>query len=126
MATTILTRGQRRLHVVLLCLAIFMTGNAAFLFVARLASPSQASVFPAFYQSSLVAHVLVGVLVLVPMAWFVIWHLHRAMAMHNRRAVWTGVIVTTAAFALLFTGLFLFRKANSAENRWAFLSHQVL
>jgi hypothetical protein len=126
MANTILTRGQRRLHGLLLVLAIFMVGNAAYLALARVTTPANSSVLPTFFQSALVAHVLVGILILVPVAWFVIWHLKRALAMHNPRAVWTGVIVTFAAFALLFTGLFLFRRANSVENRWAFLSHQVL
>lgn len=122
MADTILTRGQQRLHVVLLALAVFMTGNAAYLFL----SPPRESVLPHFYQWSLVLHVAVGILVLVPMTWFVVWHLKRALAMGNPRAVWTGVGVTVAAFALLVTGLFLFQKANSVENAWAFRSHQAL
>src|SRR5262245_46797320 len=126
MADTILTRGQRRLHGLLLVLAIFMVGNAAFLAAARLTAPANSSVLPTFFQSSLVAHVLVGILILVPVTWFVVWHMKRALAMHNRRAIWTGVVVTFAAFALLFTGLFIFRRANSVENRWAFLSHQAL
>ena len=126
MADTILTRGQRKLHGLLLVLAVFMVGNAAFLAAARLMAPEHSSVLPTFFQSSLVAHVLVGILILVPVTWFVIWHMKRALAMHNPRAIWTGVVVTFAAFALLFTGLFIFRRANSVENRWAFLSHQVL
>jgi Flp pilus assembly protein TadD len=122
MADSNLTRGQKRLHVVLLVLAIFMTGNAAYLFL----SPPKESVLPHFYQWSLVLHVGIGILILVPMTWFVVWHMKRALAMHNPRAIWTGVIVTVAAFALLVTGLFLFQKANSAENAWAFLSHRAL
>lgn len=127
MADSILTPGQRRLHVVLMALAVFMTGNAAYLFAARmLAGESYASALTRFYQSQLVLHVAVGILILVPMAVFVVWHMRRALAMHNRRAVWTGLAVTVAAFALLVTGLFLFQKANSAENRWAFVSHQAM
>ncbi len=122
MATTILTRGQRTLHGAVLALAVFMTGNAAYLWL----SPPQESVLPRFYQWSLVLHVTIGILILAPVAVFVAWHMRRALAMHNRRAVWTGVAVTFAAFALLFTGLFLFRRANSVENRWAFLSHEIL
>ena len=119
MADTILTRGQRRLHLVLLALAIFMTGNAAYLFAARLAAgESYAAALTRFYQSQLVLHVAVGILVLLPMAVFVVWHMKRALAMQNRRAVWTGIGVTAAVVALLVTGLFLFQKANSAENRW--------
>lgn len=122
MADTILTLGQRRLHGVLLALAIFMTGNAAYLF----ACPPRGAVLPTFYQWSLVLHVALGSLLLVPMTWFVFWHMRRALAMRNPKAVWTGIGITVAAFALLLTGLFIFRKANSAENAWAFRSHQVL
>jgi Flp pilus assembly protein TadD len=127
MADSILTRGQKRLHAGLLVPAVFMVGNAAFLAAVRmLTPPDRAGVLPSFYQWSLVLHVTVGILILAPVAWFVVWHMRRALAMHNRRAVWTGVVVTTAAFALLFTGLFLFQKANSVDNAWAFVSHQVL
>jgi Flp pilus assembly protein TadD len=127
MASSILTRGQRRLHAVVLVPAVFMIGNAAFLAAVRMITPpDRAGVLPRFYQWSLVLHVAIGILILAPVAWFVVWHMRRALAMHNRRAVWTGVVVTTAAFALLFTGLFLFQKANSGENAWAFISHQVL
>ncbi len=122
MAKTILTLGQRRLHRVLLGFAAFLVANAAYLWL----SPPRESVLPRFYQWSLVLHVVVGAAVLVPMAWFVAWHMHRALAMHNRRAVWTGVIVTAATVALLVTGLFILTQANSAENRWAFVSHQLL
>jgi len=127
MADSILTRGQKRLHTVVLVPAVFMIGNAAFLAAARLLTPKdRAATLPGFYQASLVLHVAVGILILAPLAWFVVWHMRRALAMHNRRAVWTGVVVTFAAFALLFTGLFLFQKANSSENAWAFVSHQAL
>jgi tetratricopeptide (TPR) repeat protein len=129
MATTILTRGQRRLHLVVLVLGLYLVANAAYLFAfppagGRL-SPEGVRL-PGFYQSMLVSHVLLGAVLLVPMTWFVVWHLRRALAMRNRRAIWTGVAITAASFALFVTGLFLFTKANSLENRWAFISHRVL
>ena len=55
-----------------------------------------------------------------------VWHLKRAFAMQNPKANASGLVVSVAAFALLFTGLFIFTKANSEANRWAFVSHQVL
>jgi hypothetical protein len=127
MADSILTRGQKRLHTAVLIPAVFMIGNAGFLAASRLLTPAdRQATLPGFYQWSLVLHVVVGILILAPVAWFVVWHLRRALAMHNKRAIWTGVVVTFAAFALLFTGLFLFQKANSSENAWAFISHQLL
>jgi Flp pilus assembly protein TadD len=122
MADTILTRGQRRLHVALLALGCFMVGNSAYLYL----SPPRESVLPGFYQWSLVLHVLVGILILAPVTVFVVWHLRRALAMRNPTAIWTGVAVTAAGFALLVTGLFIFTQANSVENAWAFVAHQVL
>ena len=66
MADSILTRGQRRLHAAILALSVFMIGNAAYLLV----SPPSESVLPYFYQSSLVAHVAVGTLLLFePRRW---------------------------------------------------------
>lgn len=122
MADTILTRGQRRLHVVVLALGIFLVANAAYLFFL----PPPERTLPGFYQWMLVSHVVVGAALLLPMTWFVVWHLRRALAMRNRRAVWTGVAITAAAYALFVTGLFLFTRANSVENRWALRSHQWL
>ena len=74
----------------------------------------------------LVTHVVVGALLLLPMIVFVLWHLPRALRMHNFRAMASGVVVTFAALALFVTGLFIFSNANSIDNRWAFISHQVL
>src|SRR5690349_12250867 len=111
MADTILTLGQRRLHVVVLALGLYLVANAAYLFLL----PPKAGTLPGFYQAMLVSHVVLGALLLVPVTWFVVWHLRRALAMRNRRAIWTGVAITVASYALFVTGLFLFSKANSAE-----------
>ncbi len=121
MTKTILTPGQRRLLLVVLVLAAFLLGNAAYLWLRQ-----PEVVLPVFYQWMLVSHVVVGILILAPMSVFIVWHMKRALAMQNRRAIWTGLILTVAMFGLAVTGLFIFEKANSAGNRWAFLSHQVL
>lgn len=122
MAKSILTLGQRRLLRVVLVMAAFLMANAAYLWL----SPPDESSLPHFYQWMLVLHVVIGALVLLPMAVFVVWHLKRAFAMKNPRANLSGIVVTLSAFALLFTGLFLFTDANSDDNRWAFLFHQIL
>ena len=122
MAKSILTLGQRRLHVVVLVFGLYLVANAAYLFF----FPPAERTLPHFYQWMLVSHVVLGIVLLVPMTWFVVWHLRRALAMHNPKAVWTGVLITAASFALFVTGLFLFSKANSVENEWAFISHRVL
>ncbi|MCE9636249.1 MAG: tetratricopeptide repeat protein [Planctomycetes bacterium] len=122
MATTILTKGQRRLHVVVLVLGLYLVANAGYLY----AFPPPKGTLPGFYQSMLVSHVVLGIALLAPMTWFVVWHLKRALAMRNRTAFWTGILITACSYALFVTGLFLFTQANSVENRWAFISHQLL
>ncbi len=104
---------------ILSVLAGFTLGNAAYLFVTE----PPAGLLPTFYQWMLVLHVVVGTLILAPMAWLVAWHMTRALAMKNPQAVASGVFVTVAAFALLVTGLFIMTAANSVDNRWAFLAH---
>ncbi len=122
MARTILTPGQRRLLVVLLATGAFLIGNAAYLFLTQ----PRASVLPTFYQWMLVLHVVVGLLILAPMAWFIVWHMKRALAMRNRRAIWTGIGLTVAMVGLAVTGIFIKEKANSADNAVFFQSHRVL
>jgi tetratricopeptide (TPR) repeat protein len=122
MARSILSTGQRRLLTALLVASAFMLGNAAFLWL----SPPEASVLPVFYQWMLVSHVVVGIALLIPMAVFILWHLRRALAMRNPRAVATGMVLASAMIGLAFTGLFMKEQGNSADNRWAYLSHQVL
>jgi Flp pilus assembly protein TadD len=122
MADTILTRGQRRLHLVVLVLGLYLVANAAYLFF----FPPPEGTLPAFYQWMLVSHVVLGIVLLVPMTVFVAWHLRRALAMNNPKAIWTGAVITVASFALFVTGLFIFSQANSVDNAWAFLGHRVL
>lgn len=122
MARTILSPGQRRLLTVLLALSAFMLGDAAYLWL----SPPESSVLPVFYQWMLVLHVVVGIALLVPMAAFILWHLRRALAMRNPRAVATGAVLAAAMLGLAFTGLFMKEQGNSADNRWAYLAHQSL
>ena len=121
MAKSILTPAQRRFLTVLLALGAFMLGNAAYLWLRQ-----PQAVLPVFYQWMLVLHVVVGILLLVPMAVFIAWHMRRALAMRNRRAIVSGLVVASAMLALAVTGLFIKEKANSAENAWAFVSHQLL
>jgi tetratricopeptide (TPR) repeat protein len=119
---SILTKGQNRLLMGLMFLSAYMVANAAYLHLC----PPRKSVLPVFYQWMLVSHVVVGGLLLLPMIAFVLWHLPRAIRMKNGRAVASGLVVTLAALALFVSGLFIFSKANSVENRFAFVSHQVL
>ena len=90
MAKSILTRGQKRLLLAILVPAAFMLGNAAYLWL----SPPVASILPTFYQWMLVLHVVVGIAILAPMVVFIVWHMRRALAMRNPKAIATGIVLT--------------------------------
>lgn len=122
MSNSILTKPQKALLWVLMAFSAFMVGNAAYLWI----SPPEKSVLPGFYQWMLVLHVAIGLLLLLPMVVFVVAHLPRALKMRNSRAMWSGGLVTAIALVLVATGFFIFEKANSVENRWAFHAHRWL
>jgi hypothetical protein len=119
---SVLTPGQKGLLRVLLALGGFMAANSLYLHF----SPPREQVLPAFYQWMLLAHIYVGLLLLVPMAGFILWHFTVVLRKRHPFAVWSGVGITAAAILLAVTGLFLREKANTAENRVWYLVHWIL
>jgi tetratricopeptide (TPR) repeat protein len=118
----ILSRPERSLLVFILTVSAYMVGNAAYLY----ASPPERSVLPAFYQWMLVSHVVAGVALIPALVVFILLHVRKALKLRNAKAAISGGGVAVASLALLATGFFLFERANSAENRWALRSHQIL
>ncbi len=103
-------------------LSWFLLGNAAYL---HLRAPTQ-SILPTFFQGQLVAHVLAGFVLLGPLAAFSVLHGRSLWRMGARKAVATGLVLVLTSILLAVTGTFILTKANSANNQWAFVSHQVL
>ncbi|MGQ0613851.1 MAG: tetratricopeptide repeat protein [Planctomycetaceae bacterium] len=118
---TILTRAQRKYLRVLLAVALFVLANSAFLFLAH-----RQDAMGLFYQLMLIAHVVGGVAVLLLATLFLLWHLRRVRNLLRFPAVSSGVGLTLAAYLLFATGLFLFSEANTRENAWILLAHQLL
>lgn len=119
---SLLTPGQRGLLRVLLALGGFMAANSLYLHF----SPPRGQVLPTSYQWMLLAHIYVGLLLLVPMTAFILWHFTVVLRRRHPFAVWTGVGIAAAAALLAVTGLFLREKANTEENRVWFVVHWVL
>ena len=67
-----------------------------------------------------------GSLLLVLTLVFVAWHLRRVRNLMRFRAVFSGVGLTIATFALFGTGVFIISEANSRDHRWVFHAHQIL
>jgi tetratricopeptide (TPR) repeat protein len=100
---SILSRGQWRLHgllggalALLLATSLYLTADA----------PAEDS-FPRPYQAVLLAHLVLGVLVLAVGTVFVLWHLRAALAHAHRSAVSTGLLLTVLAGGLGASGVLL-------------------
>jgi tetratricopeptide (TPR) repeat protein len=117
-----LTAGQKGLLRVLLALGGFMAANALYLHF----SPPKEQVLPAFYQWMLLGHIYVGLLLLLPMVGFILWHFTVVLRKKHPFAVWSGIGIAAAAVLLAVTGLFLREKANTQENRVWYVVHWVL
>ncbi|MHC4848234.1 MAG: tetratricopeptide repeat protein [Planctomycetota bacterium] len=118
---TILNQGQRRLLRVLLWLAIFVLANSAYLFFA-----DRGAHLTVFYQLMLIGHLLGGLLLLLVMTVFFVWHLGRVKRLMHASAAASGVLLTLSAYLLFATGIFILYEANSRDHLWAFYSHRVL
>ena len=150
-AKSVLTGGQRRLLRVLLVLAAAVLANSAFLFFTTPAEPAAAAApgpydgsawgrvglgelvgpaadtqVPAFYQTMLLLHLLLGGLGVAISVGFVAWHLTNALARKNRRGVLLGALVAGATVLLAASGGFILTEASSVQNRWIFRTHQIL
>ncbi len=119
---SLLTPGQKALLRGLVALGGFLAANSLYLHF----SPPEGQALPRFYQWMLLAHVWGGILLLVPMTVFILWHFTVVLKRRHRFAVWSGVGIAAAAVLLMVTGLFLREKANTAENRVWFVTHWVL
>jgi len=119
---SVLSPGQKALLRGLLALGGFLAANSIYLHL----SPPEGQVLPAFYQTMLLAHVYGGILLLVPMTIFILWHFTVVLRKRHAFAVWTGVGIAAAAALLMVTGLFLRENANTEANRVWFVTHWVL
>ena len=117
-----LTAGQKALLRGLLALGGFLAANSIYLHL----SQPDGRTLPAFYQAMLLAHVYGGILLLVPMVIFILWHFTVVLRKRHAFAVWTGVGIAAAAALLMVTGLFLRENANTEQNRIWFVTHWVL
>jgi hypothetical protein len=124
---SLLTRGQRRLLAVVLAGAVLMLADSAWLVLAgrALGVGDDPKWLPLTYQAALVLHVAGGALLFVPTVAFALWHLRRALRGRAPATVPTGIAVLALAAFLFLSGFFILSAANSRQNQWAFVGHQV-
>jgi len=118
---TILKPGQRKLLRILLAVALFVVANSSYLYLA-----DRGVQLTVFYQLMLISHLVGGLLLLVLMTVFFVWHLDRARRLLHFSAVSSGVALTLAAYLLFATGIYILYEANARDQYWVFLSHRGL
>jgi len=118
---TILKPGQRKLLRFLLALALFVVANSTYLYIA-----GRGAELTTFYQLMLISHLAGGLLLLVVMTVFFLWHLKRVRKLFHFSAVTSGVVMTASAYLLFASGIYILYEANAREHYWVFLSHRGL
>ena len=111
-------------------LGVLMLADTAYLLLHRLAVAVgwislsvPESILPKFYQSMILSHTGIGVLLVILASAFVEWHLPQVWRVHRRRAITTGLLTVVFGGTLLITGLFILSEANSRDNAWAWWMH---
>ena len=129
---SLLSRSLRRLLAVALALAAFMLINTAYLLINRLADALDWGFFavgetslPALFQSMVLMHTGVGLLLAVLMLAFFGAHLPKVWKRRHRASVLSGILYVSAGLTLIVTGLFILTAAASRDNKWAWWAHVI-
>ena len=80
---------------------------------------------PLTYQSMLIIHVVIGIIFFLLTLAFVLFHIKKVFRFKKNLMRISGAILITTIVILLISGLFILSEANSRENAWVFISHQV-
>lgn len=126
-STSILGDGQRKLvHWVLGGTALMLANSAYLALAGHVAGVGDdPHVLPGSYQVALVFHLVIGIATFVPAMVFTIWHMSTRPERAARGSTTLGILVLGLALFLTLSGFFILSAANSRENRWAFIGHQV-
>src|SRR5689334_17949877 len=123
----LLSAGQRRMLIVIASLGTLMVANTAYLMLAGHVAGigHDPETLPLVYQLMLVAHVTLGILIFVVAVGFASTHVGRIYRINKPRSRYTGLGTVAAIGILLASGFLILSEANSRENEWIFVAHQL-
>ncbi|MFQ5708675.1 MAG: tetratricopeptide repeat protein [bacterium] len=120
----------KKLLAIALVLSAFMLANTVYLLINRLADlvdwryfAAGATSLPHLFQSMVLAHTGVGLLLVTLMLAFAVVHLPRVWVRHHKSSVVSGTFFVLFGLVLLITGLLILTDAASRDNRWAWWTH---
>jgi tetratricopeptide (TPR) repeat protein len=121
---------QKRLLTIIVSLGVLMLADTLYLLANRAADALGIDYFavtdislPRFYQTMVLSHTGVGIVLVVLALAFVEWHLPAVWRRHRKHAIYTGIVTLALGVGLLITGLFILSDANSRDNAWAWWLH---
>ncbi len=130
--SSLLPVSLKRLLTVAVVLAGVMLANTLYLLVNRLADALGWTFFavgetslPKFFQTVLLTHTGVGLLLAVLMIAFFVTHLPKVWKRRHTTSIVSGIAYVSVGLILVVTGLFILTAAASRDNRWAWWAHVI-
>ena len=123
----LLTPRQRKVFTAAFLFTSLMTGNAIYLALAShgLGVGRDPEILPFTYQIMLVAHLVGGLVAFAVVIAFIGVHMPRMIRSRRRFTRTSGFSLAGVWLVLLLSGLFILSEANSRENMWIFVAHQI-
>ncbi|MCY3858099.1 MAG: multiheme c-type cytochrome [Gammaproteobacteria bacterium] len=120
-SVAVITKGMRRLLVVVLVVISLLVVDSVYLSVVSFVQALTGQIIEnAFYQVMFLVHLVLGVLVIVPTLVFGAMHLRRAITRPNRTAVRLGLGLFVTVLLLFISGVALTRGLP-----WFELKHEI-
>jgi len=100
---------RRLFYFVLVIVAVLFANSAYLATITAIEWTTNQTYQNYFYQCMFLAHLVLGLLVIIPFIFFAAIHAANTRHRRNRRAVQVGYLLLVASLALLLSGLLLFR-----------------
>jgi len=123
----LLTKKQLTLFVISFVGGMAMLINSLYLiFASHVAGIGEnPEVLPITYQSMLIVHVLVGLVFFAISTFFAGLHFKKMYRYKNNKMRLSGIVLIGTLVFLFVSGFFILSEANSRENAWVFIGHQI-
>lgn len=77
----------------------------------------------AFYMSMVLLHIILGLLILLPLIWFLVIHIMKMPLKYNRQATWAGISTAASGFTVLVSGILVVILGSSFAGGWVLWIH---
>ncbi|MBD3275517.1 MAG: hypothetical protein GF372_09415, partial [Candidatus Marinimicrobia bacterium] len=79
----------------------------------------------AFYMSMVLIHIIMGLLIILPLLWFLAIHIMKMPLKYNQQATLAGISTAAAGLTVLVSGILLVILGSSFAGGWILWIHIV-